>query len=634
MKKSLKALLIGAFALGSSVVLAKTGVVVLQTDGTKTFYASEEVVYIEFVEDYTPDEDQNPAGPSTPSDDNGDKPNNGEQAPSDGNDNNSSGSDKPANPENKPGSDNNNGSNGDSDNTGNSGSSSGDNNGGNSGTVTPPADQDKPGEPSNPSNPSNPSDKEDPKDDTNPGETTQPEQPEQPTDPEPSTPEDPGEQEPSETEQPTIQAFQLYTGNSIQLESTYLIVGNGVCAGPVALSNAYGYLPSVAVSVSNNVIKDNLENGYLFTTNCTINGKEYSAPSGKFLIRDHNGRYLYLTGSYTSFNLAETPELNGNNIADGYLFSATKSGTSWILSNTREGNTKFIAYSSSYNNFAAYNSLSKNDSYPTLYILGEVTDDNSGGNSDNGNTGNSGNNGNSSTTDVVPDDFKYPLSYVVLPEGTPQQVKEYTSFTLNFNKENHTPNYVAWELLASETSGSVDRKKYSYWVDKDIDGCLSTDFGYSTYKYERGHMCPAADNKWSAEAMKDCMAMTNMVPQSGSLNGSTWGTLEDKSRTWAQNKGAIWIVAGPLYSSTDNLYVGDAKARVPSACFKAILYYNGANSKAIAFVFQNGSNPGNYQDYAMSIDDLEKLTGFDFFSALPDDIETAVEASYSLSDWN
>lgn len=245
-----------------------------------------------------------------------------------------------------------------------------------------------------------------------------------------------------------------------------------------------------------------------------------------------------------------------------------------------------------------------------------------------------GNTGGKDNFDDVPSDYKFPLSYVVLPDGTPQQIKEYTGFTLNYNKDNHTANFVSWELLRSETTGSEDRKNYNYWVDKDIEGCLDTDFAYSTYKYERGHMCPAADQKWSAQAMYDCMVMANMCPQLSTLNSGLWGTLENKEREWAKRDGALWIVAGPIYSDTDNLYIGRAKARVAGAYFKAFLYHNGENSRAIAFAFQNGSNPGNLEDYAMSIDDLEAELGYDFFSALPDEIENKIEATYSFSDWN
>lgn len=232
------------------------------------------------------------------------------------------------------------------------------------------------------------------------------------------------------------------------------------------------------------------------------------------------------------------------------------------------------------------------------------------------------------------DGYKYPLSYVALPQGTPQQVKEYTGFTVNFNKDNHTANYVCWELLSSETNGSEDRNKYKYWVDYDLEGCLDTDLDYATYSYERGHLCPAADQRWSSSAMYDSMVMSNMCPQLRSLNSGIWGTLESKERDWANRDGAIWIVAGPIYYATDTLYLGKSKERVPSGYFKAFLYYNGKFSRAIGFAFQNGSNPGNLEDYAMSIDDLERELGYDLFPALPDELENEIEATYSFADWN
>lgn len=246
------------------------------------------------------------------------------------------------------------------------------------------------------------------------------------------------------------------------------------------------------------------------------------------------------------------------------------------------------------------------------------------------NAGNSGNTGN--IEDV--DGYLYPLSYVKLPEGTPQQVKEYTGFTLNFNKDNHTANFVSWELTSSETDGTVNRDSYKYWVDSTLEGCLDTDYAYSTYSYERGHLCPAADQRWSEDAMSDCMVMANMGPMLRSLNSGLWSTLENKERAWAKRDGKIWIVAGPIYYDSDNLYIGKAKARVPSAYFKAFLYNDDTNPRAIAFVMQNGSNPGDLSSYAMSIDDLEKELGYDLFSALPDEIENKIEATYSFADWN
>lgn len=228
----------------------------------------------------------------------------------------------------------------------------------------------------------------------------------------------------------------------------------------------------------------------------------------------------------------------------------------------------------------------------------------------------------------------YYMGYVAFNYELPEQYKIYTGFMVSFNKDNKVPNYVSWELLDSETVGKENRNDYDFWQDKEIEGCSSKDYQWGTYSYQRGHMCPAADNKWSAMAMKDCMSMANIGPQYPSLNENAWETLEKKTRNWAQKYGAVWVVCGPLYDEEiDTKRIGVSNVRVPSQYFKALLYNGADRQEAIAFVFANTSNPGNLYQYAMTIDELERDLKADFFSALPDDIETAVEATYDINFW-
>lgn len=225
-----------------------------------------------------------------------------------------------------------------------------------------------------------------------------------------------------------------------------------------------------------------------------------------------------------------------------------------------------------------------------------------------------------------------PMYRVVLPEGVPEQIKEYTGFLVSFNKDNHTPNYVSWELLDKEVSDLVSRSN-NFWKDYDLLGCPDEN-AYKYSGYDRGHMCPAADQKWSEQAMNDSFVMSNMCPQKNDLNAKAWETLENKERQWAQRDGAIWIVAGPIYKDDDTERIGNYKVRVPSAFFKAFLAKDIDEPRAIAFVYPNELCPGNMKDYSMSIDELEALLGYDLFSALPDDIENKVEASCSFTEWN
>ena len=228
----------------------------------------------------------------------------------------------------------------------------------------------------------------------------------------------------------------------------------------------------------------------------------------------------------------------------------------------------------------------------------------------------------------------YPgLETVLINENTPQQIKEYVGFTISFNKDNHTPNYVAWELLGSEVAYDVSRSN-NFWQDTDLEGCPAH-WDYSYSGYDRGHMCPAADQKWSMEAMADCFVMANMCPQDHDLNSGAWLTLENKERQWAQRDSALIIVAGPIYlSDSKQKRIGETGVKVPDAFFKAFLAPYIETPRAIAFVFPNMKAPGNMQNYAMSIDDLEELTGYNLFSSLPDEMENKVEATYSFIEWN
>lgn len=226
----------------------------------------------------------------------------------------------------------------------------------------------------------------------------------------------------------------------------------------------------------------------------------------------------------------------------------------------------------------------------------------------------------------------YKLDKVEHTKDIPSVVKEYEGFTVDFNPENRTPNYVAWILHGHETDGSTSRSN-KFWTDEELDGCPDTR-DYSHSGYDRGHMCPAGEQKWSDEAMHHSFVMANICPQKHELNTGAWKTLEDKERTWARRDSAIVIVAGPVYDNSDSETIGQNKVRVPSAFFKVLLAPFAKPMRAIGFVYPNMKCDGNMQSYAVSVDDVEKMTGLDFFSSLPDDIENDIEATVPFKDWN
>lgn len=213
-----------------------------------------------------------------------------------------------------------------------------------------------------------------------------------------------------------------------------------------------------------------------------------------------------------------------------------------------------------------------------------------------------------------------------------ETIVDYAGMRVSFNPGMHIPNWVAWELTAEEALGSEGRKN-QFMADNRVAGCPAPS-DYSHSGYDRGHMAPAGDMKWSPLAMKESFYMTNMCPQDKKLNSGTWKRLEEKCRIWALADSAIIIVAGPVLTDKLTESIGKIHVRVPKRFFKVILSPYANPPRAIGFIMPNGNVPGGMQAAAMSVDDVERITGHDFFSSLPDNIENAVESQCQFHKWS
>ena len=213
------------------------------------------------------------------------------------------------------------------------------------------------------------------------------------------------------------------------------------------------------------------------------------------------------------------------------------------------------------------------------------------------------------------------------------QLLQRTGYTTQYNSGTRCPDWTAWHLTAGHTNGSVKRKSADYQEDFQVREPRATRDDYFQAPYDRGHMCPAGDNKWSPQAMQDCFLYTNMCPQNHNMNGGVWNDLEMKCRTWAKQFGDIYIVCGPTYdSAAPAKFIGKNKVRVPDGFFKAVLCTRGT-PKAIGFYYPNTHGEGSIEDHAMPVRQLERMTGIDFFPRLDRDIQDKIETSFNYADW-
>lgn len=210
-------------------------------------------------------------------------------------------------------------------------------------------------------------------------------------------------------------------------------------------------------------------------------------------------------------------------------------------------------------------------------------------------------------------------------------IKRRFAYTVSYNHGTRQPNWVAWTLTRAHASGKLKRGDFE--DDMDMPSPKGTKADYFNTGFDRGHLCPAGDNKWSQKAMDECFLMTNMCPQTHALNAGVWNSIEQQCRTWAKKYGKVYIVCGPIFLNKQHRKLGKNKVVVPDAFFKVILR-TGKNPQAIGFICRNQSAKGlQKKDFVNSIDEVERITGYDFFSKLPDNVEKKIEAKADLSNW-
>ena len=218
-------------------------------------------------------------------------------------------------------------------------------------------------------------------------------------------------------------------------------------------------------------------------------------------------------------------------------------------------------------------------------------------------------------------------------QGNDGKILRRVGYTASYNAANRIPNWVAWHLTASHVGGHYNRNNEVFHEDPEVSNPRAYDSDYRSSGYDRGHMCPSGDNKWNKEAQEQSFLFTNICPQRHNLNTGAWNDVELQCRAWAKRYGDLYIVCGPVLYDQQHKTIGRNRVVVPEAFFKVVLRKHDNYYKAIGFVYENKGASRDMSRYVRSIDDVEQLTGFDFFSALPDNIEEKIEKSANLRDW-
>lgn len=218
-----------------------------------------------------------------------------------------------------------------------------------------------------------------------------------------------------------------------------------------------------------------------------------------------------------------------------------------------------------------------------------------------------------------------------LPTSTTGQIVHHNGYSLSYSEKHEQSEWVAYELKKEHLSKNEFKRPYF-----EIDNAVKTDAAsWRNYKrsgYDKGHLCPAGDKRYSKEAHDETFLTSNISPQEHQFNAGLWNRMEQKTRYWASRYNGVFVVTGGVLKGRMDT-IGEEDVSVPNQFYKIVLDYNKGNPKVIAFLTPHKASNEPIYKFVVSVDKVETLTGIDFFPELDDAIEDKIEANSSGKGW-
>lgn len=206
-------------------------------------------------------------------------------------------------------------------------------------------------------------------------------------------------------------------------------------------------------------------------------------------------------------------------------------------------------------------------------------------------------------------------------------------YTLNYNEDHEVANWVSYELEKNQLQNCVKRRN-NFRADPEVSTGSAQLSDYKGSGFDRGHLVPAGDMKFNSQAMSETFYMSNMSPQPPKFNQVRWGQLEYLIRAWAFHYNRIWIVTGPILHNGLSTIGKTTNVSVPEEYYKVILKKEGNSYQGIAFLMHTSVPYTDLSAYVVSIDEVERLSGHDFFQFLDNRMEERVESQVNMNAWN
>jgi len=210
-----------------------------------------------------------------------------------------------------------------------------------------------------------------------------------------------------------------------------------------------------------------------------------------------------------------------------------------------------------------------------------------------------------------------------------EDIVTHIGYTACYNHTTLLSDWVAWELTADEVSEAYNFQ-CSFSRDPQVDFPKASREDYSQSGWDKGHMAPRADMKWSAQSLEESYYFTNICPQNHSMNSGAWRKIEELTRRLARHYGSVYVVCGPVMGEGRYGTIGKAHVQVPDAFYKALAVSTADGYQTVAFLMENNRQDGSPRSYAVTVDSVETVVGRNLFPLLPEEQEASIDWKY----WN
>ena len=226
---------------------------------------------------------------------------------------------------------------------------------------------------------------------------------------------------------------------------------------------------------------------------------------------------------------------------------------------------------------------------------------------------------------------KTEIPEIFLPSSTTGSIVEHQHFTLSYNEAFEQAEWVAYVLKKEHLT--YDDRKRPYFIEDPKVKSKSADWrNYKGSGYDRGHLCPAGDRRFSEQAYNETFYTSNISPQDRDFNAGVWNRLELHIRQWAKRYGELFVVTGGILED-GLLEIGEEDVDVPRYYYKIVAKGDVDKLEMIGFIILGEESSKPLQQFVVSVDEIEEMTGIDFFENLPDDVEAKLESKVEKTSW-